>query len=330
MALVNTKKVALLLSPDGTTPTASDFLEVTDAIIVSPQINGGDYSRITGQLNTGNQRYNDLDYVSASFTANVYLRSNNVGADALNTVPEVSSALKVSGFNEVIDTSVVGEETVEYSNSQSPVGGTALIYVDGKKYTSESGSVVANPTFTFNVGEPATASFDMQCFLESATPADETNPTVTLTEEPLVIVSCVDIMTFGGTVIKADSVTLTPNNTIDMYYTLGGANKLKDMEILDSGYTMTATFFVESAQFGTDYTDLETQELKAVDIKLGTDSTSALVNGKSIHITCAKAEVQSVEDTSDKDRVKRTVTYRLQNDSTDSDKAVKLQYGFFA
>lgn len=326
MALVNTKKSALLLSADATTPTAGDFLEVTEPIIVSPTINGGEYSRITGKLNTGNQRYNDLNYVTASFTATAFMRSSNVAGTALDTPPEIANALKVSGFDEA----VVAITSVTYSNSQAPVGGTALIYVDGKKYSSQAGSVVANPEFTFAVGQPAQVKFDMQCFLTSATPTAEANPTVALSAEPLVIVSSLDILTYGGTVVKADSVRIVPNNTIDTFYTLGGANSLKDIEILDNGYTMTATFFVDSASFDTDYADLESQGLKAVEIKLGTGSGGTLVNGKSILINATKVEVQNVADSTDKDRVKRTVTYRLQNDSTAGDKAITIKYGTVA
>ena len=183
---------------------------------------------------------------------------------------------------------------------------------------------------TFNVGQPAQVAFDMQCFLASATPTDEANPAVTQTDEPLVIVSCANILTVGGTTVKADSVTITPNNTIEKFYTIGGTNGLKDMEILDNGFTLTATFFAESGTFGADYALLESQAAQSIEIKLGTNSSSALVNGKSIHIECGNAEVQSVQDSSDKDRVKRTVTYRLNNDSADADKAMKITYGTFA
>lgn len=330
MALVNTKKSTLLLASGATTPTPANFLEVTEPIIISPEINGGEYSRITGQLNTGNQRYNDLNFVTASFTANCYMRASNVAGTALDTPPEIANALKVSGLDETIDTTVAGSEFIEYTNSQSPIGGSSIVYVDGKKYTFESGGVVANPSFSFTIGEPAQANFEVQGFLTSPVPTDEANPSVTKTEEPLLIVSGINVLTVGGTTIKADSVEITPNNTIEDFYTLGGASGLKDKEIVDNGYTMTVTFFVDSTSFDTDYTLLENQNLQSVDLKLGTDASGVLVNGKSLNITCGSAEVQQVQDDTDRDRVKRTVTYRLQNDSANDDTAITFRYGFFA
>ena len=328
--LVDTRKSLLLLTPDGTTPTASDFIEVSEPILAAPVIGGGNYSRITGQKNTGNQRYNDLNNVTSTFTASVLMRTSNSAGTALNTAPQISPALQISGFDETIDTSTVGEETVTYSNSQSPVGGTAILYTDGQKFTFEASSVVANPTFTFTLGEPATVNFDMEGFLVSATPTAEANPTVTTSDEDIIVVSCIDLLTVGGNTIQADEVTLTANNEIQTFYTLGGANKLKSKEIGDNGYTLTASFFVDSATYGREYTELETQTLQAISLKLGLDNSSDLVNGTSIQIDCSKAETQEVSDDTKNERVYRTVTYRLNNDSVLGDDAIRMKYGFFA
>lgn len=330
MALVSTKKSLLLLSASGTPPTAADFIETIEPVLLAPEIGGGEYSRIRGTLNTGNQRYNDLDNVQAPATVTCYMRSNNVAADALGTPPQIANALKVSGFKETINTTTAGQETVVYTNSQAPTNGTAIVYVDGKKYETASNGVASNASFNFTIGEPATVSFDMQMFLDSAIPTDEANPSVTQSSEPLIIVSGINVLTVGGTVLKANNVTINMNNTIETFYTLGGADKLKNKEIVDNGITMDVTYFADSTTFADDYTALQNQTLQAVEIKLGTNASSGLVSGKSLLIQAGKAEVQNVTPSSEQDRVSRTLTYRLQNDSVNNDVALSLKYGYFA
>jgi hypothetical protein len=149
----------------------------------------------------------------------------------------------------VISTSAA--ETVTYSNSQAPVRGSGIAYVDGKKFTMTD-TLVGDATFNFEIGKPAMLDVSLQGFLDNkGIPTSEANPTVSLNAENQLIVSCGDIITAGGTTISADKISITMGADIQELYALG----LKEFNINDYVIKLTADFYVD----GTDYADAITK-----------------------------------------------------------------------
>ena len=108
------------------------------------------------------------------------MRHQNSAADALDTVPQYGELLKIGGFTETIDTTTPTQETVTYTNTQTPVLGSAVAYIDGYKHQM-TGSLAADLTFNFPIGKAATISAALSAFLDnSGIAAAEATPAVTL------------------------------------------------------------------------------------------------------------------------------------------------------
>jgi hypothetical protein len=75
-------------------------------------------------------------------------------------------------------------------------------------------------------------------------------------------------------------------------------------------------------------TKLNAGTTEAIVIKLGTDGTGALINGKSIEITADVAKASMFEDSVDKSRIKRSFTWLLRPNA--SEKNITIKHGFFA
>ena len=324
MAFMNPKKSVIFLKSGVALPVPpANFIEVTEEFVVNPTPTTEEYNRISGKLGSTDS-YADTCHVVFNQSVSHKMRSSNSAADALDTVPEYGELLKICGFDETIETGTPSEETVIYTNSQTPVNGSALAYVDGKKFAMTD-SIVGDATFNFEVGKPAMLDATLQGFLDDAgVPTDEVPASTTLSEEPRLIVSCGDIITAGGSAISADKITIAMGADVQELYALG----LKEFNINDYVIKLTADFYVDSADYSDAITKLNAETAEAIVIKLGTNQTGALINGKSIEITASVAKASTFTDSTDKSRVKRSFTWLLRPDGSNVNLSIK--HGFFA
>jgi len=327
MAITNTTKSALFLKSGAVLPTApANFLESSAPVLINPEISSNDYKRISGKLNA-TESYVDVANAQASFSVEHMMRSNDSAGTALETVPEFGELLKVCGFDETIDTAVVGNEFVTYTNTQTPVLGSALAVLDTNQF-SFTGSLASDLTMEFEVGASAKISAGLQGYIDSATPTVVAQPSVTLSTEPLMIVSNYSTVTLGGVTLKPDKVTISTNPEISDKYTMGGASGLKGKTMTDYSLTCTIDFYVDNADYDREIAAIEAQSTAALDIKVGTDSAGALVNGQSMHVTASLVKTETQSDSDESNQLKRSVTYKILNDG--SDIALTLKMGFFA
>lgn len=324
MAFMNTNKSVMFLQSGATLPTPpAKFIELQDPLIVNPQPTTEEYKRISGKLGT-TETYADTCDVTISETVSHKMRQTNSAQDALDTVPEYGELLKISGFDETIDTATPTEETVTYTNSQTPTKGSAIIYLDGKKFTLTD-TLVADTTFTFEIGKAGVVSSALSGFYDNkGVPTNEANPAVTLSSEPCMLVSCLDVITAGGTSLSADTITITVGADIQKFYGFS----LKEFSIQDYSIEITADFYVNSANYADAMNKLNNQTVEAIDIKLGTNATGSLISGQSVHITADVAKASANTDSDDQQRVKRSFTWKCGLNG--SDIALAIKHGFFA
>jgi len=319
MAKVNTKKTSLFLKSGAVLPVApANFLEVEEELLISPDIPVEEFKRINGLLGS-NDSYANVDFIKFAQTITTKIRFQNSAADALDTVPEYGELLKLGGFDETIDTGTATEETVIYTNTQTPVVGSTVAYIDGKKHQS-AGSVAADLTFNFPIGKAATISAALSGYLDNAgVAATEANPTVTLNTESCLLVGKADIMTAGGTAVVPDNITIAMGADIQEFQGMGRA----EFEMKDYMIKVTADFYPENADYNDAVTLLGADTVEALVIKLGT-ADGVLVNGKSIQIDCGFGKASAYSDSGANGAVKRTFTWLLQ-----SENQISIKHGFF-
>lgn len=327
MALINTKKTALFLNNGSVLPVpVAGFIETIDPVVIVPEFKTIDISRISGKLNAKTQVV-DTCMTKTSFDVVHTMRTSNVAADALDTPPEYGLLLKCAGFDEVIDTATPDQETVTYTNNNDKIDNvSAVAYLDGQKFEMTD-SLACGVTMDFRVGEVAKMTNNFQGFIDDATPTPEANPTVTLTDEVALVVSCADVVTYDGVCLPLENVTIKMNEEMQEIYTMGGACGLKSNFISDYALELTADFYVDSTTFGREALNIESGLMKEIIVKIGLDSTSTEVNGKSVVLTAELSKTTLYADSVDKDLLKRTVTYRLMDGSNP---ALSIKQGFFA
>ena len=319
MPKVLTKKTSLFLLSGGVLPVApANFIEVSEELLLTPTVATEDFKRINGSLGS-NDSYADTCDITITQSISTKMRFSNSAATALDTPPEYGELLKIGGFDETIDTTL-GAETVTYTNTQTPALGSAVAYLDGNKH-SMTGSVAADLTFNFPIGKAATVDASLSAFLDnSGVAVAEANPAVTLSPEGCLIVGCADIMTAGGTTIVPDNISIAMGSSIEKFYGMG----LKEFQLTDYMIVVTADFYPENANYNDAINLLIADTTEAIDIKLGTNA-GALVNGKSVHITCATAKAQTFTDSADKSTVKRSFSWLLTGTNQ-----ISIAHGFFA
>lgn len=309
MALMNTKRSMILLKDGATLPTVSNFLEVESEFVVNPVMSPEEFARVSGNMGSYDS-YIDTNKVTFEESLTHMMRTSNKAGDALETPPEYGELLKVCGLKETI-TGIGATGLVTYANTQSPTQGSAVIYVDGKKNTLQ-GSVVGDLSMTFEAGMAGKISASMKGYYDNkGIPTNETNPSVTLSTEDALVVTTNDIITAGGTTVKADSITLTMNAQIDDFYGFG----IKEFNITDYNAKLEASFYVDGANYSNEITKLVNQTIEAISIQLSSDDNGALVDGKSVKITADFAKASSSSDSIDKNKIKRTFVWLLQLDT---------------
>lgn len=315
--MLNTKKTALFLKSGATLPTLpANYLEVTETIVVNQEMSMEEFKRLNGKLNS-NDSYVDIcdKTVNQSITHNMRVSGT--------TAPDYTELLKIGGF----DVTTVGTGATlatTFKNTQAPLRGSAIILLDGYKHTL-TGSVVADVTMNFPIGKAATIEASLQGFIDNnGIATTQAMPTITMNENPVLVVSCGDVVTADGTVLKPDNVTIKMGAEIEKLYAMG----IKEFNLNDYKATMEITFYPDNADYNLAQTKLNTQDVDSLDLKLGTDATGLLVNGRSVHITCTNAKAMSSSDADEQSKIKRTFTYLLQNGANDT--AITIKTGFFA
>ena len=327
-SIVNTNRTAFFLKPADTLPVPPDgFVEAAEPTIVSPEFTSIEYKRIGGNLNS-KETIVDACAAKATFDLKHTMRTSNIAGDALNTPPDYGLLLQAAGFIEKVDSTVPGEEFVTYENGvDSMPNNSAVSYMDGNKFEFTD-SLGCGITVELQTGAMALMTANFSGYLDSPTPVAEPNPTVTLSSEAPLIVSCADIFTFDGDCLPLEKVTITTNPEYQDIYTMGGtACGMRSNFVSDYALQIEAEFFVDSTTFGREPSNIESGAMKAIEIKLGLDGNSAPINGKSLYINADLAKTVVYSDTVDREYLKRTVTYRLMDGSTP---ALMFKTGFLA
>lgn len=319
MGKMNTKKTALFLKSGAVLPAApANFLEVEEELLITPDVPVEEFKRINGLLGS-NDSYANTDFIKFSQTISTKMRVQNGAGDALDTVPEYGELLILGGFDQTIDTTV-GEETVIYTNTQNPVVGSAVAYIDGFKHQS-AGSVAADITFNFPIGKAATISASLSGYLDNkGVAATEATPSVTLNPESCLLVGKADIMTAGGVAVVPDNISIAVGAEIQEFQGMGRG----EFEMTDYMIKVTADFYPENANYNSAVTKLGADLVEALIIKLGTNA-GTLVNGKSIQIDCGFGKASTFSDTTENAAVKRSFTWSLQGTTQ-----LSIKHGFFA
>jgi len=382
MSLMNTKKTALFLKSGAVVPTApANFLEVSEELLLTPDIPIEEFKRINGLLGS-NASYADTCHTTISQTVETKMRHQNSAADALNDVPEYGELLKIGGFeedltaesmvlasvsgivlgdtitgdtssasgvvvaiNSVADTLVlspvtsgpftVGGEDLNtatytstsagysprYINTQTPVLGSAVAYIDGYKHEM-TGSIAADLTLNFPIGKAAMISAALSAFLDnSGIAGSEATPAVTLNPEAVLLVGCADILTAGGTALKPDNISIAMGADIQEFYGMG---ELKEFNLKDYIVKITADSYPENANYNDAVTKLGAETTEAISVTLGTTAGDN-VNGKTVQIDCALGKVNTFSDSVDKSTLKRSVTWLL-----GGTEQLSIKHGFYA
>jgi len=321
MAFLNTKRSALFLLAGSTLPVPpANFLEVNDEFVINPNPTTEEFNRISSLLG-GTDSYADTCHVTFSQNFSHYMRTNDKGGAALDTPPPCAELFKVCGLDET----VTAGTNVSYTNSQSPQVGSAVFNIDGKQFEGK-GSVVGDATFEFEIGKPAVFSANLSGFLDNeGIPTDVAAPAITLSDEDLLMMTCTDIFLEDGTQLNCDKITIAMGAQISEKYALG----IKTNQMTDYVIKVTADFFVDSANYKDAQNKLINQSVEAIEIKLNTDTSGALQNGKSLDITLGKCKVSTYQDSVQDSTVKRSMTWLARPATTAGDNIV-FKYGTFA
>lgn len=322
MSRINMKKTALFLKSGAVLPTApANYLEVEEAIAITPDIPIEEFKRINGRLGS-NDSYSDTCHSTISQTISHKMRFQNAGATALDTLPEYTDLLKIGGFDVTVDTATAGQETVIFTNTQTPVLGSALVYLDGYKH-SMTGSIACDLTFNFPIGKASTISASVSAFLDNEGIATtEAIPDVSGVQstESCMQVTCADIFTTDGTSVTADNISIAMGADIQEFY---GMN-LKEFQLSDYMIKVTADFHPENANYNDAVTKLGSGTTEALQIKLGTVD-GVLTSGKSVLIDCPLGKVNTFTDSVDKDTLKRSITWLLTGTEQ-----ISIKHGYYA
>jgi len=306
MAFVNTKRSALYLSADATLPVPpAGFIELSDEFVVNPDPTVEEFNRVSSLLG-GTDSYADTCHVVLNQSVSTMMRTNDKSGSALSTKPECSPLFQVCGFNET-----VAGDKVTYVNSQAPKIGSAVLNIDGKQFTSK-GSIVGDATFVFEIGKPAKFEASLSGFLDNkGIPTDTASTATTLSDENLIMMTCADIVLADGTAVTADMVTIAMGAQISEKYALG----VKEFQMTDYVIKLTASFFVDSANYKDAQQKLIDQDVDAIKCSFNT-LDGVLVDGQSLVVTAGKAKVSSYTDSAVDSTVKREVTWLLRPDAT--------------
>lgn len=324
MTRVNTKSFALFIKAGAVPPTPpANFFEVSEKVLINPKPKVGEIERFNGTRLTTDTYSDTCDTTIEGAALMHQMKYQNAAADALDTIPEYGEVLKISGFDEVVNTVTPGQETVIYTlnNTATPSLGSALYYIDGNKQTMTN-SIATNVSFDFVIGEPAKLNATMNAFVDNeGVPVVEANPTVTLdTANAPLIVSCTDLYSENGSPLTGVSnISIDLGANLEKFYGMS----LKEYESTSVKPTMTAEFPLDKADYANAINLLKNQTVFDVVVELGRVD-SLMVSGKSVRFKVTNVKLGDFSDADDKDTIKRT-----HNLSFTPESVFTIEHGYF-
>lgn len=297
MAKSLTDKTVVLFKYNAT-PTNGNAVTTSNVPFVKPSIKSKTYKDVgTGKL--GNQKtYIDEHQTDTSFDLEILLRGNDKTGVAPITAPKIAELLKASGLIETL-----GADNISYKPNHNYVEpSTCCVFQDDTKRIITG--VMCDMKISGTVGEAAKATFTVQGFTVPA-PIIEVNPTVTLDDNSLMIVSKVTAITLDGDILNITSFELSLNNEIKLDY----ATNMGEFVRKDFAPKMKLTG-VKIKGDETAWSDLTSDEIREIEIVLGSGI------GKTLTIVASQAKTSDMEENDDDGTVAFTRTFDLQGDST--------------
>ena len=300
MALLDTKQNVLLFKYGGT-PTADDVVNINDVVLVSPDIKQQDFKELDGEM--GNtQSYIDEEHTTAQLSIKAKMRGNNKAGDALGTPPAIKDLLLSSGLTQEVQNDGDNDTGVKYYPNQGNLQPSeAFVYVDGRKRVIDG--IVSDFKLSGTVGEVVIAEFTSSGYTDVLF-VNETNPTVTLDSESLMIVNKVSAITVGSAVLNLKSFDFSLNNDIQDIYAIN----LAKYERVDFDPKISLTAYEDSAS--TAWDDLATQSIKSIVITLGNGA------GKTVTLTIGSAKPLTNSESDDSGKLGITREFRCLKDGT--------------
>ena len=303
MASVNPKRSALYLLQQQTLPVPpAGFVELNTELAIVPTFQTIETNRITGAMNSKDSTV-DTCRASTAFTASANIRRAGPG---LTDPLEIAELLKVSGF----EGASMADTYVMANSIDSVPRGSGIVYMDGNRF-SMTNTLVGSTEIDLTVGELAVINTELSGYLDSPVPSPEPNPIPTLNNNPLLVVSCADIVQVDGTTIPATSVKFTTNPEITNTYTMGGVEGLKQDTITDYSLMCAITFPVDALEYGREAGLIEAGTIGGIRVVLGADATGTPVDGESVVFLADTSKAVIYSDEVAENLLSRTVTFRL-------------------
>ena len=210
MANQLTEKGLVLFKFNGV-PAEADFVTVTNKVLIKPDIPSVEFSEPNGKL-ANKQSYVDEKNTTTKFNLEVFLRSHNKAADALDTPPKIADLLKSCGLSEDTDT----DDKVAYTPLHTDYDSSkATVYLDDWK--REIVGIRSSIKISGKVGEAAKVTFECSGFT-TAKPITGTNPVVAKDDEALLLVNSVSAITHNGVAVNLESFEFDMGNKIENEY----------------------------------------------------------------------------------------------------------------
>jgi len=301
--LTNSELTAVFIK-QGQAVSTADFIETSEAAEVKIQTSKIQTNRMNGKMNT-DATITDTCKANLEFNVKHTMRSVPIGEK-----PEYMDLLLVGGFK----AKQVGDQH-QISNDSLLSQGSAMVYVDGWKYTSTD-SLISDVNIQLQVGQPATINAKVSGYADSIVPVKEANPVITLNPNNPLVVSCATILTYDGSVIPTENIVISVNPDVKNIYTMGGAQGLKKDYIGNYKLEMKVTYPEDNATFDAQPKALKAELIKEIKIVLNGDTNGDPIDGVSTVITSSFAQATDIQDSASDSRINRTVTYRLQDGTT--------------
>ncbi len=297
MAKSITDKTVVLFKYNGT-PLPANAITAANTPFVKPSIKQQTYKDVgTGKLGAS-KTYFDENQTDTSFDIEILLRGSDKTGTAPKTAPKIAELLKAAGLTET-----QGTVDITYTPNHGYVlPSTCYVYQDDEK-RSVTGAI-ADMKIEGSVGQAAKVTFSVQGFT-LPTPAVETNPTVTLDTNSLMIVSKITAITLGGTALNITKFELSLNNETKLDY----ATAMSEFVRKDFAPKIKLSGIKTKGDL-TPWTDLIATSVKEIIITLGSGA------GKTVTITATQASTSDMEENDDNGTVAYSRTFDLYGDAT--------------
>ena len=289
MAVQQTSKNIVLFKYNGT-PTVADVLTLDGNVFINPKVGSGEYKEVGNGFMGNTKSFVDEHHVTAAFDISVNIKKSTAG-----TPPSISSLLKASGLSETITAGA----SVSYM-----VGGTlspsqAIVYIDG--YKRAVTGVYTNFKITGKVGEIAKSTFSASGASDMVSVA-ESNPTVTLDTNVVVIVSKVSAVTVGGTSVNCTDFEFDLGNKINEIYAMGQS----EYYLEDFSPTLTLTAIKVKGTDEQAWVDFGMGAIKEIIITLGAGA------GGVVELKASNCVLNEVTESDDAGKVKIVRKFKAQ------------------